>query len=350
MNRRRLFQPGGPLNIRDLGNDKYEARISLPTDEEGMLGRECPADECKPKYFKVKPGTGQTESSSMACPYCAQVGETQEFATESQRRYAKDLVSREAQKGMSELVDGMLRDAFGLRPGQRRKKLGDSMSIELSSRRSTHRFVSPPVEQKLRRDLVCPVCSVAFAVFGLATWCPDCGFDLFLEAVEAEFNVVRAMLDDVQNRRERLGERVAARDIENALEDVVSTFEAVARRLVHRKLLENGLPRPDADKRVKKCGNAFQSVSRGGKASLDLVAQDIFAALSTSERSELESGFEARHPVTHNAGVVDRKYLDKSGSSEREGHEVAVTTAMVTRAMELATKALSEFHQRLFPT
>ncbi|MCA8942521.1 MAG: hypothetical protein KDB80_08210, partial [Planctomycetes bacterium] len=320
------------------------------TDEEGMLGRECPAAECKPKYFKVKPGTGQTDSSSMACPYCAQVGDPQEFSTESQRRYARDLVSREAQQSVSKLVDGMLRDAFGLRPGQRRKSLGDFMSIELTSRRPTPRLVTPPVEQQLRRDLVCPVCSVAFAVFGLATWCPDCGSDLFLEAVEAEFKVVRAMLGDVQNRRERLGARVAARDLENALEDVVSTFEAVARRLVHRRLLESGMPALDAEKRVKKCGNAFQSVSRATIASVDLVAQDVFAALDASERTELERTFEARHPVTHNAGVVDRKYLDKSGSLEREGHDVAVTTSMVTRAMELAIKALSDFHERLFPT
>jgi len=33
------------------GNDEFE--VSLQADEDGMIGRECPNEDCEPKYFKV---------------------------------------------------------------------------------------------------------------------------------------------------------------------------------------------------------------------------------------------------------------------------------------------------------
>ena len=138
------------------------------------------------------------------------------------------------------------------------------------------------------------------------------------------------------------------RDVENALEDVVSTFEAVLRRMVLRALVDRGQSLEDAKKKLKKLGNCFQSVVRGERASKDLLQESLFAALDGGEVSELERSFEARHPMTHNASIVDEKYLAKSGSNEREGEEVKVTVQDVSRAMELCLKAVRDFHGRLF--
>lgn len=33
------------------GHDMFS--IPLPPDEEGMIGRECPQEDCQPKYFKI---------------------------------------------------------------------------------------------------------------------------------------------------------------------------------------------------------------------------------------------------------------------------------------------------------
>jgi len=48
-------------------SDQITMTITLPTDDEGMIGRECP--ECK-EYFKVKSGTGLLNISTCTCPYC----------------------------------------------------------------------------------------------------------------------------------------------------------------------------------------------------------------------------------------------------------------------------------------
>jgi hypothetical protein len=34
-----IFEKGEPLNVRRISKDKYEIRISIPVDEDGMVGR-----------------------------------------------------------------------------------------------------------------------------------------------------------------------------------------------------------------------------------------------------------------------------------------------------------------------
>lgn len=93
---RKLFQPGGDLGVQDLGGDRYRMNISVPRDLDGRMARECPDADCSPGYFKVKPGTGITGRQLQAyCPYCRHAAEPNDFATEEQQRYAKDLVMRE---------------------------------------------------------------------------------------------------------------------------------------------------------------------------------------------------------------------------------------------------------------
>ena len=79
---RDLFTQGGPHNIRKTGRDQYTFSISVPPDEDGMLGRECPDDSCCPGYFKVRSGTGITDGQIEAfCPYCRTAAEPSDFLT-----------------------------------------------------------------------------------------------------------------------------------------------------------------------------------------------------------------------------------------------------------------------------
>ena len=51
-------------HLRNLGN---QMSISIPTDENGYLGRECPEKSCE-GYFKIKPGTGLPSATDCICP------------------------------------------------------------------------------------------------------------------------------------------------------------------------------------------------------------------------------------------------------------------------------------------
>lgn len=339
---RKLFQPGGPLNIRDMGSDQYQATINLPTDEDGRIARECANGSCSPGYFKVKPGTGIAgKQVSAFCPYCRHEAAPDDFATEEQQRYARDLVMRETYRG----IDGMIRDTLGLGQSGRKKLGGGLIAMELSLKSASLPHVQQPVEDEVRRDVVCPSCGLDHTVFGLATWCADCGLDIFLTHVATELAVVRSRVGDVDRRRETLGRRVAAKDLENCLEDAVSIFEAAMKATVRRHLLASGLTPEDVQVRLKKLGTAFQNVPRTRETLFDLLG---ISSTPEVPWDELDASFEKRHPITHNLGVVDRKYIERAQSAEREGGEVRITAEDVCSTLDSVLAAISAVHVQLF--
>lgn len=341
----KLFREGGPHKIRKTGPDEYTMNITLPEDSDGRVARECPNGDCSPGYFKVKLGTGITDGQEVAyCPYCRFEGEPSEFTTQEQVRYAQDLVLREAHEG----VERMLKGALGLGPSGRRKMGGDFLSIEMSYKPGPRPHVRRPFEEEVRRDVVCPHCGLDHSVYGLAIWCADCGEDIFLTHVEAELNVVRAMLTDVARRRESLGTRVAAKDIENGLEDAVSIFEAVLRAEARRYLIARGTATEDIDRFFKKVGNAFQSVRRAEETFSEEFEISLLSALSEDEIDALVGIFDKRHPITHNLGVVDKKYIERARADEQEGREIYVNAEEVESAIALSMKIFSTVHAHMF--
>ena len=254
----KLFRPGGPLKMRDKGNDRYQASVTLPRDQHGRIERACPTNTCTPGTFKVMPGTGLTNQTAAYCPYCRHEAEPENFATQEQLRFAKDSVLREAHKG----VQDMISDAFGLGPSGKREMGGGLISMELSLKRAPLPMVCPPRSEEVRRDVVCPACTLNQSVFGFAIWCADCGGDIFVTHVAGELNIVRRMVGDIDRRRAELGQRVAARDLENCLEDAVSIFEAAMRAITRRHLAASAMTPTDVEAKLKKLGNAFQNITR----------------------------------------------------------------------------------------
>ena len=216
--------------------------------------------------------------------------------------------------------------------------------MEMSYKSGSPRHVRRPYEDEVRRDVVCPHCSLDQTVFGLATWCSDCGEDIFLTHVNAEISVTRSMLKDVGRRKKDLGKRVAAKDIENCLEDAVSIFEASMKALVRRVLSERVDDPKIIDARMKKIGNSFQNTGRSKEK-----LEELFNYLPSDEDlwDRLRICFEKRHPVTHNLGVVDRKYLERAQEAERVGREVRITEAEVDALLKDIFSAISDVHKFL---
>lgn len=334
---RRLFPNGGPLNATYLGNSQYNLSINLPTDTDGRLARQCPADDCSPGYFKVRLGTGLSDQEETYCPYCLQRAASNDFATTEQARYAKDLVIREAHKG----IRSMMRDALGLGASGRRSLGGGLVSMELRDESRPLAQVRRPFEEEVRRDVLCPHCTLDQTVFGLATWCADCGKDIFLTHVIAELDVTRRMVGDIGRREELLGKRVASKDLENCLEDLVTIFEASLKAIVRRALALRGESSEQVQRRIQKIGNAFQSVRRCREQLNEVLGFD----LGTDPLwDRLALAFERRHPVTHNLGVVDRKYLERVQVAEAEGREVHIDSAEIEALIGDVNRAVTIVH------
>jgi len=336
-----LFKEGGEHQIQNLGNDKYNLTISIPENDDGRMARECPSSECSPGYFKVTLGTGITENHTLAyCPYCRHEAEPNDFATQEQIRYAKEMALREAHKG----VQDMVRNAFGIRASGKKKLSEGFVSMEMTYKPAALPYVHRPFEDEVRRDIVCPHCTLDQTVFGLATWCADCGEDIFLSHIEAELAVVQLMLNDVDRRQTQFGKRIAAKDLENCLEDTVSIFEAAMRAIVRRAMLMRRDSADQIESSFKKLGNAFQSIDRTQKELNSLFGKN---PLDEEVSEKLKSAFEKRHPITHNLGVIDRKYMERTKELEQEGREIRLSVAEISQALSDVKTAISGTYEKL---
>ena len=337
----KLFRPGGPLKIRDMGNNRHQASVTIPRDEHGRIERACPTETCTPGTFKVMLGTGLNNQTTAFCPYCRHETEPANFATKEQIRFAKDSVLREARKGVQDMVS----DAFGLGPSGKKKYGGGFISMEVTLKRAPLPMVRPPKNEEVRRDVVCPTCSLDQSVFGFATWCADCGSDIFVTHVAGELEVVRRMVGDIDRRRSELGHRVAARDLENYLEDAVSIFEAAMRVIARRSLALSGMTPTDVEATLKKLGNAFQNITKTQDAMRELLG---LAVIPDAPWAALAASFQKRHPITHNLGVADRKYLANTQTTDREGREVVLSPAEVEATLNQVLMAVTAVHAHLF--
>lgn len=343
-----LFRRGGPHNVRKTGPNQYSLQVELPTDAVGMTARECVSATCSPGSFKIKNGTGLTGKQSEAfCPYCRASAKPDDFATREQIRYAQDVAMSEAHDG----IERMVKDALGLGPSGKRKFGGGLVSMEMSYKPGRRAPVRRPWEEQLRRDVTCPHCTLEHAVYGLAVWCPDCGEDIFITHVKAESQVLRAMLNDVERRNAELGPRVAARDIENGLEDVVSIMEAALKAMARRRLLVNDEPAEAVNAiMAKKVRNRFQSYDGVVETLGQLFSIDAAGMLDPSSTDRLRHTLEKRHPITHNLGIVDRKYLDKVRTGESEGRDVSLDEGEVIAALDTVLGLVQVVHASLFPS
>lgn len=69
--------------------------------------------------------------------------------------------------------------------------------------------------------------------------------------------------------------------------------------------------------------------------------------MSEDESVQLSSAFNKRHPITHNLGVIDRKYLERARSAEDEGKEVLVSVEEVETAIAASVKVFGWVHSVL---
>lgn len=67
-------------------------------------------------------------------------------------------------------------------------------------------------------------------------------------------------------------------------------------------------------------------------------------------RGILDAAFEKRHPITHNLGVVDRKYLERAQAAERHGREVRIVATEIEQMLTALSEAIGFMHAALFPS
>jgi hypothetical protein len=271
-------------HLRRLGN-KFS--ISIPPDEDGYIGRECP--ECE-KYFKITLGTGITEGEPPChCPYCGHSAAPDQFFTKAQIEYAKSVV-------INQVTGAFIKDLKSLEFNHRpRGPFGIGISMKVKGRPEPVRRYS---ELQLEEEVVCDNCTLRYTVYGSFAFCPDCGRHNSRQILDKNLALAQKQIDLASKVEADLASHLIA----DALENGVSAFDGFGRETcrVHA---------PKATDPAKAAGISFQNLAGAQKNVEQQFGIDLTAALDAKNWSFACRCFQKRHLLAHKMGIVDDAYL-----------------------------------------
>lgn len=293
----------------------FNIPISLPTDEDGLTGRECPQPDCE-GYFKIKFGTGIKEPDyhKCFCPYCGYAGKQNEFFTKNQNRYIKSIAMQH--------VQGMIEKEIKKWDRQLQSSTRGSF-IKLSvDYKKSHRSLAYYAEKEVETTLVCNNCTLEYAIYGKFAKCPDCGVSNSLQILNANLSMIEKLLLQAESQSDRSFQEYL---IQNALEDVVSSFDSFGK---------NTLALATQNTELSGINISFQNIVKAREKVEKQFGFDMSQVLSEDEWESVVVLFQKRHIISHNDGIIDDAYIQITGDkSAIPGRKVTVSIDEVKSAL-----------------
>lgn len=291
-------------HLRQLGNS---VSVSIPADESGFTGRECPNFKCE-GYFKIEFGTGLPGSELPChCPYCGYTAGHDHFWTKAQVEYAKSIALRK-------ITGALHKDLKRLEVSHKPKgAFGIGISMKVKPGRPTP--IRHYREQRLETEVTCDNCTLRYSIYGVFAFCPDCGEHNSLQILKKNVEVVEKMLDMAAAADTAVAEKL----VENALEDCVSAFDGFGRELCRVHFAQSANPGQDQIR-------SFQNLSRAQSTLMDLHGIDLMAFVTAETWGKTLIAFQKRHLLSHKMGVIDQDYIERTGDTTAiPGRKVTVS-------------------------
>ncbi len=272
--------------MTEFGSDiPSKISISIPPDERGMTGRECPNDGCL-GYFTVEFGTGlKGEGLPCHCPYCGHKNTHDHFWTSQQIAYAESVALNE----IDGAVFNELKKLEFNTPPQGLFGIGFSMKLEPLVPRPIQYYR----EKQLETDVVCSRCTLHYSIYGVFGFCPDCGIHNSLQILQKNLELAGKELDlAAQQENQELRNHL----IGDALENVVSAFDGFGRETV-------ALCQPQDE------GLSFQNIAAADTKVTRRFGTALSAGVGADQWQLAVRCFQKRHLLAHKMGVIDEKYI-----------------------------------------
>lgn len=281
--------------------------VSFRSDEKGYIDRKCPNPDCS-YMFKVlmKDWEEKVSDEAVHCPMCGYIDTSDKWITDEQLAQIKQIAISWAQKYVQDTFEEAFRDLEHSTRNNKFVKVKYNPGERVS-------FVNNPVGQREEwsTEICCESCGTHYSVIGSAYFCPCCGHNSAISAFSDSINSERKMLDSVSEMRKLFSEKydddtadtMCRGLIESSLGDIVAAFQKFACSKYEEK---GGTVRRTND---------FQIIEKGSELFKQCTGKGYDAWLSAAELSRINLLFQRRHLLEHNGGMIDQKYLDKSGDT-----------------------------------
>ncbi len=281
--------------MRHLENLASQISITIPPDEDGLVGRECPVPECE-SYFKIQLGTGlKGENLPCHCPYCGHEANQDKFFTKAQIEYAQSIV-------LNQVTGALLKDLKSLEFDHRpRGAFGIGISMKVSGQPTPIYYYR---EKQLETEVVCDQCTLRYMIYGVFGFCPDCGAHNSLQILKANLQLVEKMITIAETQEQAIAQSL----IENSLEDCVSAFDGFGRETCRVFCSRAVAPERAAEIR-------FQNITTARERVNELFGVDFAANLDAKRWDIVLRCFQKRHILAHKMGIIDENYLKITGDS-----------------------------------
>ncbi|MBQ4915498.1 hypothetical protein J8L85_13670 [Maribacter sp. MMG018] len=291
------------------------SKISIPItpDKNGMIDRQCPKSECE-SLFKIhkEDWLNIVRDEEVFCPFCKNNSEAKSYLTIEQNNE----VIGDLKKSIKELWD------YGY------STTGKNISIK------------PRPEFEL--NIKCEKCNCRYSVVGSAYFCPSCGDNNIevnarkaIEKIISNANNIAIIQETLETSLNKDEATIITKSIvEKSISEIVGTLQNYSES-IYNSLSEKNAP-----------FNAFQNVEKSNKLWVSLLGKGYKDWLTQSEIKHLHFYTQKRHLLEHKGGIVDSKYIEKTGDNKYQvGERIIIKPSDSICLGEITIKLLNQISE-----
>lgn len=291
--------------------------VKIESDEKGYLDRQCPNEDCR-FIFKVKEEDWENivKEGKVWCPFCRYEDIADKWITLKQQKHVDAEVSA--------VVEGIIHNSLlsGAKKFNRRQSKNSFLSMSVEVRGGIQRTHTIPAKAAdlMQLEIQCEICKCRFAVIGSAYFCPACGYNsvtrMFRDSLR-KIRVKKDNIDDIKKAMIESNDRDQAELICRSLVETCITDGVVAFQKYSEGMYESFGKVPK---------NAFQRLGQANELWKEAIKKGFDSWLTEAEINSLNILYQKRHLLAHSEGIIDAKYIQKSGDNTyNEGQRVVIS-------------------------
>lgn len=290
--------------------------VPIETDEKGYIDKQCPNKDCE-FIFKVneEDWANIVKDEAVWCPLCRHEAPADQWFTIDQVEHAKN----EALAVVQGKINNALRSGAQKFNRMQPKKSFISMSMKVSGEPKRTHTIPASAAELMQLEIQCEECNSRFAVIGSAYFCPACGHNSVTRTFSDSLRKIRTKKNNVEIVRAALIESTGKDEAELTCRSLVET--CISDGVVAFQKYCEGMHEPYG----KSPFNAFQRLEQASELWKKAVQKGFESWIDEGELKSLGILYQKRHLLAHNEGIVDSKYIRKSGdNSYKEGQRIVI--------------------------